>query len=89
VQHDKLTSSIDALKAQITAGVNVSYTMAANHLSAAVSELPDYLARNRNISGVGNHNTNGDDGTSDAGIYNADGSIKTGFIPKWKSFVEG
>jgi len=56
VQHDKLRSSIDALKAQITAGINVSYTMAANHLSAAVSELPDYLARNRNISG---HNSDG------------------------------
>lgn len=85
VQHDKLTSSIDALKAQITAGVNVSYTMAANHLSAAVSELPDYLAKNRNISGVGNNNTNGNEGDSNAGIYNADGSIKTGFISNWKS----
>jgi len=85
VQHDKLTSSIDALKAQITAGVNVSYTMAANHLSAAVSELPDYLARNRNVSGVGNHNTNSDDGDNNAGIYNSDGSIKTGFLSNWKS----
>lgn len=56
--------------------------MAANHLSAAgVSELPDYLARNRNVSSVlGNSKTssNGDDGFT--GIHNSDCSIKTGFI---------
>jgi hypothetical protein len=47
-----------------------------NHLSAAVSELPDYLTRNRNVLGVGNHNTNGNDGDNNAGmIYNSDGSI--------------
>jgi hypothetical protein len=74
VQHDKLTSSIDALKTQITVGV--SYAMAANHLSAAgVSELPDYLARNRNVSGVDNSKT----------IHNSDCSIKTGFISNSKS----
>jgi len=53
VGHTGLRSSIDALKAQKTAGTVITYTMAVNHLSTAVSELPEYLAKNaRNVSGV-------------------------------------
>ena len=53
VQHAGLRSYIDALKATHTTGTVISYTMAANHLSTAVSELPEYLAKNaRNVSGV-------------------------------------
>ena len=57
--------------------------MAANHLSTAVSELPEYLAKNaRNISGVqlqaGNE-------TGGSRIHNEDGSIITGDIPHWGS----
>ena len=40
VQNSGLRSSIDALKAAKTTGTVISYTMAANHLSTAVSELP-------------------------------------------------
>ena len=35
VQHANLRGAIEALKAQQTASVNVTYTMAANHLSTA------------------------------------------------------
>ena len=50
--------------------------MAANHLSTAVSELPEYIANNRTIGAV--HK----DGTQEGGegIYSSDGSIRTGFI---------
>ena len=75
VQHSGLRGAIEALRAQITAGVAVSYTMAANHLSTAVSELPEYLHKNRNISGV----------ESSHGIYNSDGTIITGHIPNWRN----
>ena len=83
VQHDGLRSSIDALKALETAGTVITYTMAANHLSTAVSELPEYLAKNaRNVSGVqlqaGNE-------TGGSRIHNEDGSIITGDIPHWGS----
>jgi hypothetical protein len=61
-------------------GAAVTYTMAANHLSTAVSELPEHIAKNRNVSGVG---TNDKKGSSD--IYNDDGSIITGHIPNWRS----
>ena len=40
VQHAGLRSSSDALKATQTTGTVISYTMAANHLSTAVSKLP-------------------------------------------------
>ena len=76
VQHKDLDSAIKALKARQIDGTQLTYTMAANHLSAAVSELPEYLVKNRNVSGVGISNSSGDN----SGIYAADGSIKTGYI---------
>lgn len=86
VQHSGLRGAIEALRAQQTAGVNVTYTMAANHLSTAVSELPEYIAKNRNVSGVGTHQGNSSDDSN--GIYNHDGTIKTGHIPNWRSLSE-
>ena len=81
VQHSGLRGTIDALKAQQTAGAVITYTMAANHLSTAVSELPEYLSKNRNVSGVATNNSSSDG----KGIYDADGKIITGHIPHWRS----
>ena len=81
VQHAGLRGTIDALKAQQTAGAIITYTMAANHLSTAVSELPEYLSKNRNVSGVATNNSSSDG----KGIYDADGKIITGHIPHWRS----
>ena len=65
----------------MTAGIAVSYTIAANHQSTAVSELPEYLHKNRNVSGVAHQDSNNNE--SFDGIYNSDGTIKTGHIPNW------
>jgi hypothetical protein len=81
VEHKDLDSAIKALKARQIDGTQLTYTMAANHLSTAVSELPEYLVKNRNISGVGSSNSGG----GKSGIYAADGSIKTGYISDWRS----
>ena len=78
VQHNDLLATVEALKAQRVGGVELSYVTCANHLSTAVSELPEYVAKNRNVSAIG---TRGDDTTSS--IYNTDGSIKTGHIENW------
>ena len=81
VQHPGIRSSIDALKAPKTTGTTISYTMAANYLSTATSELPYYISKNaRNVSGiqVGDGTKGGD------GIYNGDGSMITGHTPNWK-----
>ena len=49
VQHTGLKSAVKALKAQMTEGVNFTYTMTANHLSTAVSELTEYVSKNKNV----------------------------------------
>ena len=86
VQHTGLKSAVEALKAQMTAGVNVTYTMAANHLSTAVSELPEYVSKNRNVSAVGEDKSEGS--SEKPTIYNSDKSIKTGYIQGWHSLSE-
>lgn len=87
IHHEKLKASVEALRAQITAGVNITYTMAANHLSTAVSEFPEYIAKNRSIAGVSK--TGDDDGEDgSASIYNADGTINTGYIPNYRSLSQ-
>lgn len=83
VQHEGLRNSIEALKALETTGAVITYTMAANHLSTAVSQLPEYLAKNaRNVSGV---QFKAGNGTGGGGIHNEDGSVITGDIPHWTS----
>ena len=85
VEHSGLRSPIDALKALETMGQVITYTMAANHLATAVSELPEVLAKNgRNISGV---SQTGGEGNGQSSIHNADGSINTGHISDWKSLT--
>ena len=51
----------------------------ANQISTAVSELPDYVAKNRNISGLQH-------GSASNGILNADGSINTGHHSNWLKY---
>lgn len=89
VQHAGLRSSIDALKATQTTGSEITYTMSANHLSTAVSELPEFLAKqSRMISGLASGGGDNDNDATKAdgnGIYKADGSINTGHIPSWRS----
>ena len=83
VQNNDLQKSVEALKAQQTTSPpgTVTYVTAANHLSTAVSELPEYISRSRNVSQV----TWSD--TKNPEIHNADGSIKTGEIPDWTTLT--
>ena len=80
IKSKDLESAVNALKAQATTGTNITYTMATNHLSEEVSQLPEYLSRQRNISGVRSGGTGAEDGA-----YHADGTVKTGYIPNWRS----
>lgn len=50
IQRPLLQSAIEALKARQTSGTAITYTMTANRLSTAVSKLPEFLSKNRNIS---------------------------------------
>jgi len=72
LQHD-----IAALKATITTSPpgTITFTTVCNHLSTAVSQLPEYISKNRNISGLTR-------GTSS--IYNSDGEVIVDkWIPNW------
>ena len=81
-QHSGLQGHVQALKASITTGTAISYTTAANHLSTAVSELPDYIAAHRKVSGLA---TETGSELSNGGIYNADGTIAADkYIPHWE-----
>ena len=81
MQHAGLCSSIDAPNATQTAGTDITYTIAANHLSTAVSELPESIAKKaRNVSLV---QTGGGGGSTN--MHNKDESSITGHIPNWKS----
>ena len=55
INHVGLSNAIEAMKAKITTEPpgTVTYTTVANRISTAVSELPDFIAKNRNISSVG------------------------------------
>ena len=84
MEHTSLKGAIEALRAQQTAGTTITYTMAANHLSTSVSELPEFIAKNRNISALGTGGS-GQGQDNGEGIHNSDGSIRTGFITNWNS----
>ena len=90
VRHEKLQPEIIALRAQQTAGNQITYTKACNHLSMAVSRLREYIAKNRNVSYTSTGPTpqwkQPQRGTS--AIYNKDGSINLGHIKEWRSLSD-
>ena len=55
----------------------MTFANAATHLASCVSDLPEYVARNRNISAVKM--------APSSGIKRDDGSVHTGFYPNWRS----
>ena len=76
----------------------ITYTQAANHLTAAVSELPEYhLTRKVSASSSGtprirggggsNHNSNikkkGGMQAPNKGVFMSDGLVFTGYYPNW------
>jgi hypothetical protein len=75
IQHERLI--------QRTAGTPMSYTTCCNHLTTAVTELPEYQNRQRNIAGSTATPTGN---TGSASIYNDNGTINaTGHIKDWNS----
>ena len=97
IHHDKLQIAINALRAQQTANSTITYQRACNHLSVAVSELPESIRKNRNVSSVNQDqpskwpkatwpkSTWQPPREGSSAIYNDDGSIITGHIPTWRS----
>ena len=75
-QQSGLESAVEAMKAKITTepAETVTYTTVTNHISTTMSEMPDFLSRNRKISGVtGRNNKN-----TTYNIHNPNSTINTG-----------
>ena len=94
VQHPQLQDTVKALKVRFDME-GLTYTQAANHLTAAVSELPEYHMTHK-VSSAGATRICGGGGGSahkqlgkkinapKKGVYMPDGTIFTGFYPNWK-----
>ena len=97
VQHPQLQDTVKALRVRFDLD-GITYTEAANHLTAAVSELPEYqLARHtssvRRVRGGGNRGGSGDKGKKKHqfkrdSIYEPDGSIFTGYCSNWRTLPQ-
>ena len=89
IGHEGLIKTCEAIKIKIATEVvgKVTYKTVTNHLSTAVSELPDYFNCHRNVSVIAYGSTSGKNAESGGGkqsgpglhygIFNADGSIHT------------
>ena len=83
VEQSDLQKSIEALKVHMATNPlgTVSYTKQVKYLITAVSECPEYVSRNRSVSDVSTG-----DGDQDS-AYKSGGTINTGYIPNWISFL--
>ena len=96
VEHPQLQTAVGTLRVRAQMD-GVSFTECANHLSAIVSELPDYQL-SRKVSAIDNKIKNkrirggGGNGTSLAskrkGIHMPDGSIWTGYYSDWEKMTD-
>ena len=97
VQHPQLQDTIKALKVHFDME-GLTYTQAANHLTVAVSELPEIhtthqiaAARIRGGSDTGIHNkynNSAGKGAPKSGIHTADGKIFTGYYKHWRTLTD-
>lgn len=96
VEHPQLQNAVSALRIRAQMD-DISFTDCANHLSAVVSELPDYQS-NRKISATDSNkkakvkHIRGGGGADPAskrkGIHMPDGSIWTGYYSDWETMPE-
>ena len=87
VQKNQLQDTVKALQVRFDLD-GISYAEAANHLTSAVSELPEYLLAHR-VSSLkrirGGGSEKGMNKFKQDSIYADDGTIFTGYYSNWKS----
>ena len=90
VQNNQLQDTVKALGVRFDID-GISYTESANHLTSAVSELPEYLLARR-VSSVKRIRRGGSEKGKNKfkrdSIYADDGTIFTGYYSNWKSLSE-
>ena len=86
VQHPQLQDTVKALKVQFDIE-GLTYTQAANNLSAAVSELAEYQMA-RKVSAVTRIRRRGNVPKDLDGIWMPNGTIYTGYYKNWNAFSQ-
>ena len=87
VIHPGLSQSVETMKEkQASDPTATTFTYASNYLAARVSELPDYIAKNRTISGITAQDDKETAPTS--GVLRSDGSVFVGHYPNWASLSQ-
>ena len=89
VQHPQLLDTVKALEVRADLD-GISYTKAANHLTASVSKMPEYQLA-RKVAGIQARRGNSGPrkGGKDSGtIYNSRGKVHTGYYRNWRSSRE-
>ena len=76
--HPSLTLAVSALRLSHDMGEDNMFTKAANHLSAAVSKMPEYASKQQQVSAVTFEAT----ASSESDIYR-NGKIYTGYYKNW------
>ena len=84
VIHPGLLQSFETMKEkQVLDPTATTLTYTSNYSAECVSEFPDYVAKNRTISGV---NPQDDKETAPtSGVLRPDGSVLVGHYPNWAS----
>ena len=85
IQHSRLEADIAAMKASITTSQpgTITYSTVCNHMSTAVSQLPKFITRGRNVSSLAQEGTENDK----LSCYNDDGTlILDQYLPDWMSY---
>jgi len=76
--HPSLMSAVSALRLSHDMGEDITFTKAANHLSAAVSKMPEYVNKQQQVSSVLFEAS----GNSESEIHR-NGKIFTGYYKNW------
>ena len=78
--HPQLENAVETLRSRmaLTTG-SVTVASASNYLASRVSELPDYISKNRSINALESDNND----APASGVTKSDGTIHTGHFPNW------
>lgn len=87
VEHPYLKDTVKALEVRYDIE-GLSYTEAANHITSAVSRLPEYTSTRKVSAAQSYGDSDKSRSGSKRGIYNAAGKIHTGFYKNWRKLSD-
>ena len=81
--HPQLANAVETIQSQLSLNPGtVTVATVSNFLASRVSDLPDYVSRQRNVNAIGSENNTNT--APNTGVVLSDGSIWTGYYPNWQ-----